>query len=64
MGIIVGDKKQKNKGVAQEVIHYISKFLFAKYKISKIYLGVDRKNKSAVNAYLKSGFIFYKKKKN
>ena len=64
LGIIVGDKKQKNKGIAQEVIHYICKFLFAKYKISKVYLGVDRKNKSAVNAYLKSGFIFHKKKKN
>lgn len=64
LGIIVGDKKYKNKGIAQEVIHYICKLLFAKYKISKIYLGVDRKNKSAVNAYSKAGFIFDKKNKN
>ena len=42
LGIFVGDKKQKNKGIAQEVIHYICKFLFAKYKISKVYLGVDQ----------------------
>ena len=64
LGIIVGDKKFKNKGIAQEVIHHICKFLFLKYRISKIYLGVDQKNKSAVNAYLKSGFVFHKKNKN
>ena len=64
LGIIVGNKKQKNKGTAQEVIHHICKFLFLKYKISRIFLGVDRKNKSAVNAYMKSGFIFYKNNKN
>ena len=30
LGIIVGNKKQKNKGTAQEVIHHICKFLFFK----------------------------------
>ena len=64
LGIMVGEENQKKKSIAQNVIHHISKFLFTKYQISKIYLGVDRKNKSAVNAYLKSGFIFHKKNKN
>lgn len=64
LGILVGDVKHKNKGTAQEVIQHICKYLFSKYKISKIYLGVNKKNKSAFNAYLKSGFIFHKTKKN
>ena len=62
LGILVGDKKFQNKGVAQEIINNISKYLFINHKIVNIYLGVDRSNHSAVKAYLKSGFIFEKKK--
>ena len=62
LGILVGDKKFQNKGVAQEIIKNISKYLFINHKIVNIYLGVDRSNHSAVKAYLKSGFIFEKKK--
>ncbi len=61
LGIMIGDKNQWNKGAAQEVIHSISKYLFRKYKITKIFLGVDRENKRAINAYLKSGFVFNKR---
>ena len=64
LGIIIGDKNYKNRGVAQEIIHNVCKFLYSKHKISKIYLGVNKNNKSAVNAYLRSGFVFLKKKKN
>ena len=64
LGILVGDKKFQNKGVAQEIINNISKYLFINHKIVNIYLGVDRSNHSAVKAYLKSGFIFEKKKFN
>ena len=62
LGILVGDKKFQNKGVAQEIINNISKYLFINHKIINIYLGVDRSNNSAVKAYLKSG-LFLKKKK-
>ena len=61
LGIMIGDKNQWNKGVAQEIIQSISKYLFKEYKITKIFLGVDRKNKNAIKAYLKSGFVFVKK---
>jgi RimJ/RimL family protein N-acetyltransferase len=64
LGIIIGETVYKNKGVAQEVIHYICKFLFAQFKISKVFLGINQKNKSATTAYLKSGFVFVKKTKN
>ena len=43
LGILVGDKKFQNKGTAQEVIQHICKYLFSKYKISKIYLGLIKK---------------------
>lgn len=64
LGILIGDKKFWNKGVAQEVIHQISKYLFKDFRIEKIFLGVDNKNKNAVGAYLKTGFVFVNKKKN
>jgi len=61
LGIMIGDKNQWNKGVAQEIIQSISKYLFKEYKITKIFLGVDKKNTNAIKAYLKSGFVFVKK---
>lgn len=64
LGILVGDKKYQNKGVAQEIIDKISNYLFVNHKIVNIYLGVDKSNKIAVNAYLKSGFIFENRNKN
>lgn len=61
LGIIIGEAIYKNKGIGQEVIYYICKFLFAQFKISKVFLGINQKNKSATTAYLKSGFVFVKK---
>ena len=64
MGILIGDKNEWNQGTAQEIIHYICKYLFKEHKIVNIFLGVDKKNISATKAYNKSGFVFHKKNKH
>ena len=64
LGILIGDKNEWNQGIAQEIIHYICKYLFKEHKIVNIFLGVDKKNISATKAYNKSGFVFHKKNKH
>ena len=63
-GILIGDQKSWNKGLTQEIVHQIGKYLYKNFGIVKIFLGVDKKNAGALNAYKKSGFIFINKKKN
>jgi len=63
-GILIGDQKSWNKGLTQEVIQHIGKYLYKQFKIVKIYLGIDKKNISALQAYNKSGFVFVNKNKN
>tara|TARA_Y200000002_G_scaffold229828_1_gene189798 strand:+ start:326 stop:1720 length:1395 start_codon:yes stop_codon:yes gene_type:complete len=61
LGILIGDKKWRHKGVGSEIIEKISNYLFIKYKISKLFLGLQRKNLKALNLYKKSGFAIVKK---
>ena len=51
----------KDQGVGFEVIDKACEYLFQKFKISKIFLGVQKKNFKALNLYLKSGFVITKK---
>ena len=60
LGILIGDKKWRGKGVGFEVIDAACEHLFQKFKISKIYLGVQKRNTKALSLYLKSGFVFVK----
>ena len=65
LGILIGEKKNWNLGIAQEIIHNVSNHLYKKFGISKIFLRVNTKHKNAIIAYQKSGFIFLEKyKKN
>ena len=57
MGILIGDKKFKGKGIAKEVIYNTFVFLHEKLGISSIFLGVNINNISAVKAYTKMGFV-------
>jgi aryl-alcohol dehydrogenase-like predicted oxidoreductase/RimJ/RimL family protein N-acetyltransferase len=61
LGILIGDKKWKHKGVGSEIIEKICNHLFIKFKISKIFLGLQRKNIKALNLYKKSGFVVVRK---
>ena len=59
MGILVGEKEWRGRGVASEVIKSSAEWLKTKYKIMQIKLSVDPQNQAALNAYLKSGFKQY-----
>jgi [ribosomal protein S5]-alanine N-acetyltransferase len=61
MGILIGDKKWRGKGVATEVIKDSGKYLKENYKIKYIDLGVNKDNIAAVSAYKKMKFKVIKK---
>ena len=56
MGILIGDKEWRGKGVASEVIKASSEYIGKKYDIKYIYLGVEKSNTPAVSAYKKMNF--------
>jgi len=61
MGILIGNKEWRGKGVATEVIKYSGKYLKENYKIKYIDLGVNKDNIAAVSAYKKMKFKVIKK---
>jgi [ribosomal protein S5]-alanine N-acetyltransferase len=61
MGILIGDKEWRGKGVATEVIKDSSKYLKENYEITFIDLGVNKDNIVAVSAYKKMKFKVIKK---
>ncbi len=61
MGILIGDKEWRGKGVATEVIKDSSKYLKENYNIKYIDLGVNKDNIAAVSAYKKMKFKVIKK---
>ena len=42
-GILIGDQKSWNKGLTQEIVHQIGKYLYKNFGIVKIFLVVDKK---------------------
>ena len=56
MGILIGDKNWRGKGVASEVITASSYWLKDNKDIKIILLGVDKNNIPALSAYQKNGF--------
>lgn len=63
MGILIGDKKWKGKGVGFEVLKSSFNYLYFNYKITKIYPGVEKKNLAAIGLYKKLGFKLLKNNK-
>jgi ribosomal-protein-alanine N-acetyltransferase len=57
LGILIGDHAFRGKGVFAEVLAASSAWLRLNRQIRGIYLGVERENLSAVNAYQKAGFV-------
>jgi len=56
MGILIGEKHWRGKGVATEVINISAEWLYKNFNIKNIFLSVDVKNVGAIRAYEKSGF--------
>lgn len=56
MGILIGEKEWRGKGVASEVIIASANALNQQLKIEKILLGVSKDNSAAIRAYEKIGF--------
>jgi len=56
MGIMIGDKKWRGKGVGSEVINVIIKKILIIRKIYYLFLGVNNNNKVAIKLYKKIGF--------
>jgi ribosomal-protein-alanine N-acetyltransferase len=56
MGILIGEKDYRAKGLAERVITAGIKWLNENLGITYIYLGVDEENLIAVNLYSKIGF--------
>ena len=57
MGILIGEKFWRGKGVAAEVIIASSRYLQIEKQVNSIYLGVKQSNIAAINAYHKIGFV-------
>ena len=64
LGILIGDLRYRGKGFAKEIIDTTCKYISNNYEISKIYLGVDKKNSAALKAYLKCNFVIHKELSN
>ena len=56
MGVLIGEKEWRGKGVAPEVVKASSEYLGKTYGVRYIYLGVERSNIPAVSAYKKMKF--------
>ena len=57
LGILIGDFAFRGKRVFAEVLAASTEWLRLNRQIRRIYLGVERENLSAVNAYQKAGFV-------
>lgn len=64
MGILVGDKDWRGKGVAAEVIIASAHYLNSKYGVTTIFLSVNPNHQVAISAYKKIGFKFKELDKN
>ena len=64
MGILIGDKDWRGKGVAIEVIKASAHYLNSMYGVTTIFLGVNPNHQLAVSVYKKIGFKFKDQDKN
>jgi len=57
LGILVGDKSWRSKGVGFEVISTVLDFAFNDLALKKVELGVENQNEIALKLYYKLGFL-------
>lgn len=61
MGILIGEKKYRNRGFSLSALVKGMKYLNKKYNIRYFWLGVNKENIPAINLYKKAGFRIFKK---
>ena len=59
LGILIGEKKSWNKGLATEALKSLIYYAFSNLKLDEINLGVQKKNIGAIRAYQKCDFRVY-----
>jgi len=57
MGILIGEKNYRGRGIAGNVIQESAKWLNVNLSLQTIFLGVDQNHSAAVRMYSKIGFI-------
>jgi ribosomal-protein-alanine N-acetyltransferase len=57
MGILIGEKSYRGRGIAKNVIEESAKWLNVNLSLQTIFLGVDQNNSAAIKIYSKIGFI-------
>lgn len=62
--IIIGDKKQRGKGLGQQIVNLLLDFVFSKFDKIKVELNVFDWNIEAIKCYEKAGFVINPYKKN
>jgi RimJ/RimL family protein N-acetyltransferase len=57
MGIMMGDKRHWNKGIAQKAVDEIVKYIFNELKMVRIYIETGETNTKAQKLFYKLGFV-------
>ena len=56
IGLMIGEKKEWNKGYGQEALRAVINYLFKEMRMNRVEICVYKNNKRAVNVYKKIGF--------
>ena len=64
LGILIGDKSQRGKGIGQEVVNKSTEWMFSQKKAHAIYLIVKKNNKIALKVYKNCKFKIKKNLKS
>lgn len=64
VGILIGEKQNKNKGYASEAIQLIKNYAFKILNLNQVYADIIENNKASKRLFEKNGFIKTAKKKN
>jgi RimJ/RimL family protein N-acetyltransferase len=57
MGILIGEKNYRGRGIAKNVIEESAKWLNINLNVETIFLGVSQNNSAAIKLYSKIGFV-------
>ena len=63
-GILIGNKKFRNKGYGKIIISFALEYINNKYKIKEFIISANEKNLLAKKLYQNLGFVVFKKKDN